>query len=85
MAGRVRSVAAASQVADQREKEIKDFVPRSTELDACFEKRRRRPLPGQMHCGKDGKMSPTSQEEVSAIQAEVQDLPFSPSRALKHG
>ena len=63
-------------VAD-REKEIKDFVPQEYwTLDALLKNDGGVPFRARYY-GKDGKKyEPTSQEEVSAIQAEVQDLPF---------
>ena len=74
-AGRVQSV--AMRLVADREKEIKDFVPQEYwTLDALLKNDGGVPFRARYY-GKDGKKyEPTSQEEVSAIQAEVQDLPF---------
>lgn len=74
-AGRVQSV--AMRLVADREKEIKDFVPQEYwTLDALLKNDGGVPFRARYY-GKDGKKyEPVSQEEVSAIQAEVQDLPF---------
>ena len=74
-AGRVQSV--AMRLVADREKEIKDFVPQEYwTLDALLKNDGGVPFRARYY-GKDGKKyEPASQEEVSAIQAEVQDLPF---------
>ena len=74
-AGRVQS--AAMRLVADREKEIKDFVPQEYwTLDALLKNDGGVPFRARYY-GKDGKKyEPASQEEVSAIQAEVQDLPF---------
>ena len=58
-------------------REIKDFVPQEYwTLDALLKNDGGVPFRARYY-GKDGKKyEPASQEEVSAIQAEVQDLPF---------
>ena len=74
-AGRVQSV--AMRLVADREKEIKDFVPQEYwTLDALLKNDGGVPFRARYY-GKDGKKyEPVSQEEVSAIQAEVQALPF---------
>ena len=74
-AGRVQSV--AMRLVADREKEIKDFVPQEYwTLDALLKNDGGVPFRARYY-GKDGKKyEPASQEEVSAIQAEVQALPF---------
>ena len=74
-AGRVQSV--AMRLVADREKEIKDFVPQEYwTLDALLKTDGGVPFRARYY-GKDGKKyEPASQEEVSAIQAEVQALPF---------
>ena len=74
-AGRVQSV--AMRLVADREKEIKDFVPQEYwTLDALLKNDGGVPFRARYY-GKDGKKyEPISQEEISAIQAEVQDLPF---------
>ena len=74
-AGRVQSV--AMRLVADREKEIKDFVPQEYwTLDALLKNDGGVPFRARYY-GKGGKKyEPVSQEEVSAIQAEVQDLPF---------
>ena len=74
-AGRVQSV--AMRLVADREKEIKDFVPQEYwTLDALLKNDGSVPFRARYY-GKDGKKyEPVSQEEVSAIQAEVQALPF---------
>ena len=74
-AGRVQSV--AMRLVADREKEIADFVPQEYwTLDALLKNDGGVPFRARYY-GKDGKKyEPASQEEVSAIQAEVQALPF---------
>lgn len=74
-AGRVQSV--AMRLVADREKEIKGFVPQEYwTLDALLKNDGGVPFRARYY-GKDGKKyEPVSQEEVSAIQAEVQALPF---------
>ena len=74
-AGRVQSV--ATRMVDDREREIENFKPEEYwTLDALLKNDGGVPFRARYY-GKDGKKyEPASQEEVSAIQAEVQDLPF---------
>ena len=84
-AGRVQSV--AMRLVADREKEIARLRPPGV-LDAGrpAEKRRRRPLQGPVITARTARnMSPPLRRRCSAIQAEVQGLPFAVKTREAHG